>query len=102
MLTSFDRTTWKEDPTEEHARDQMNLTTPEAELRKHFPYKGVVKMNLRAYGIPKGAVLNYVRTRQELGFYPMQAIIGVQGETQWGVHPRRLYISSDEVQLVEA
>ena len=100
MLTSYLRDDWKEDPQVEHAIANIGLTTSEQTLRTLFPYRAIAKKRLLAYGVPEGALLGYARARHAPAFYPILCMIGVTGEFKYSAHPRCIYTSSDEVQLV--
>ena len=102
MLKTFKRDEWKEDPAEEAKRSAVlrgNATEPE--VRALFPYRAVTKRRLPVYGIPEGSVLSYVRTKHELALYAIEGVIGIHGDA-WDRTPRRIVLSSDEVQLIEA
>ncbi len=99
MLTTFNRTEWREDSAEERKRNvELDKMTPD-ELRKMFPYQAVTKRRLIAYQIPEGEVIKFVRTRREMGHFPLEGVIGV-GDA-WGRYPRKIHLSSEEVQLLE-
>jgi len=101
MLTTFDRSEWKEDPVTEKQCEDLSVHSTPADVRTLFPYTAVTKQKLMAYGIPAGATLRYVRARHQPGFYPLTAVIGVADELTWGARPRQLYLSSAEVQVLE-
>lgn len=99
MLQTFDRTKWVENSFDEKARELFNATTPVAVLREHYPYCGIVQRTIPTYGIKAGTVLQYVRTLYEPNMYPIEAIIGVQGEPS--EKPRRLRLQSAELLICE-
>lgn len=102
MLTTLERSEWKEEPDIDQQIEILQHSNPKPEdVRKLFPYKGIALKRLLPYGIPEGAVLDYIRVKHEPSLYPMVGLIGVAGETDWGHHPRRLILDSSEVQLVE-
>lgn len=102
MLTTYNKDTWTEEPdTERRLTALIDARTPDAELRKLFPYKGIAKKRLIPYGIPEGSVLPYIMVKHEVSLYPLVGAIGVGGHNEWG-GPRRLILDSSEVQLVEA
>jgi hypothetical protein len=97
MLTTFDRSAWREDAEEERERSTLHLQSPEEMVRKHFPYKVILTHACKIYGFKEGDVLPYARTRHELQYYPIQAIT-------YGIHAsstRLLYLASDEAILME-
>jgi hypothetical protein len=102
MLTTYKRDEWKENPEEEKAIDLLTFQATADEVRKLFPFRVLAKKRLLAYGIPEGELLSYARARHEPQHYPILAIIGLAGETKYGNHPRKIYLSSEEAQLVEA
>ena len=102
MLTTFKADEWKEPADLDQRIEAMRTTAPTVEaLRALFPFRGIAKKRLLPYGIPEGAVLEYIRVKHEPSLYPFVGIIGVAGETQWGAYPRRLILDSNELQVVE-
>lgn len=101
MLTSYLRDDWKEDPMVEQAILSIGLTTTEQTLRTLFPYRAIARKRLLAYGVPEGALLGYARARHAPAFYPILVMVGVTGEFKYAQHPRCIYVTSEEVQLVE-
>lgn len=99
MLKTFDRTKWGENQFDERARALFNATTPVTVLREHYPYCGIVTKALPIYGLKPGAVLQYARTLEEPNLYPIEAIVGVEGEP--ADKPRRLRFQSVELQICE-
>jgi len=103
MLTSFERKDWKDPDDIDQVIENLRHGTPSAtELRRWFPFKGIARKRLTPYGVPEGAILQYVRLKHEPCLYPIVGIIGVGGDTQWGNFGRKLILNSDEVQVVEA
>lgn len=104
MLTTFKVDEWKEpiDIDQQIENMRTNGSVTQEQVRALFPYRGVAKKRLVPYGIPEGAVLEYIRVKHEPSLYPFVGIVGVCGETQWGAYPRRLVLDSNEIQLVEA
>ena len=102
MLMTFKADEWKEPADVDQQIEAMRTAAPTAEaLRALFPFRGIAKKRLLPYGIPEGAVLEYIRVKHEPSLYPFVGIIGVAGETQWGNYPRRLILDSNELQVVE-
>ena len=100
MQTTFDRTKWVENDLAELQRDNVNRTTTPAVARELYPFRARAKKRLVAYGLPDGQVFQYARCRLSPQFYPIEVMIGIADDTA-GQHPRRLYASSDEIELLE-
>ena len=103
MLTTFKQDEWKEPADVDQRIETFKVCNPSVdEVRKLFPFKGIAKRRLLPYGIPEGAVLQYIRVKHEPSLYPFIGMIGVAGETGWGEYPRRLVLDSNEIQVIEA
>ena len=99
MLTTFNRAEWREDPAEERKRNvELDKLSP-AEMRKLFPYQAVTTRRSIAYQIPEGEIIKFARTRNEMGFFSIEGVIGV-GDA-FGKYPRKIHLSGEEVQLLE-
>ena len=101
MQTTFDRSKWYEDHLAEKRRDELDQKTDPAAVRQLFPFKARAKKKLMAYGILEGTVFEYARTKMVANFYPIEIMVGIAGDTSNHI-PRKLCVSSDEVQLIEA
>ncbi len=99
MLTTFDRSFWHELAWEENARRLLTTNSPEDEVRKLFPFKGVVLTPCMAYGVKKGDVLQYARTRHEVSTFPIECAFRTESS---GSTLRVMSFKSEEVQLLEA
>lgn len=96
MLNTYDRAHWVEEKADEDARGAITFSTPATEIRKHYPFSGIVRKNCMAYGIKEGQQVLYVRTRHCVQFYPMEALLlGKSGERRF------IFVSSQELQLIE-
>ena len=102
MLTTFNKQEWTEDKHVEHKIDNLMIKSTPEEVRALFPYRVVTKERLVAYGIPAGEELAFARVRHEVAAFPIHAMIGVAGEFKHATHPRKLYLNSNEVYLIEA
>ena len=100
MQTSFDRTTWKEDPQIDAACGALTQRSAPNDVRAIFPYSARATRRLVAYQIPEGEVFRYARCRHEMAFYPIVVVVGIAGDPMHS-HVRTLYLSSDEVELFE-
>jgi hypothetical protein len=100
MHTTFDRTKWVENDLAEQQRDHVNRETTPATARALYPFKARARKRLVAYGLAEGQVFRYARCRLTPQFYPIEVMIGIADDTA-GTHPRRLYGSSDEIELLE-
>jgi len=96
MLTSYDRTTWREDFADSSARDRISAATPDSVVRSYYPFKAVITKACKIYGFKEGDVLLYARTRHVVQPFPIEV-------TTYGVDksPRILNLGSDEAQLLE-
>ena len=102
MLTTFKADEWKDPADLDQQIENLKTAAPTPEqVRAMFPFRGIAKKRLLPYGIPEGAVLEYIRVKHEPSLYPFVGLIGVAGETQWGNYPRRLILDSNELQVVE-
>ena len=103
MLQTFNQAEWRDPIDMDHQIENMRASgrVTHDELRAMFPYMGIAKKRLLPYGIPEGAVLQYIRVKHEPSLYPFIGMIGLGGDTQWGNYPRRLILDSNEIQLVE-
>lgn len=102
MLQTFNRQDWNEDKQQEYKIDNLMIKSTPDEVRALFPYRVITKQRLTAYGIPAGEELAFARVRHEVSAFPIHAMIGVAGEFKHATHPRKLYLNSDEVYLIEA
>ena len=100
MLKTFDRTFWVEDPVLEKSREHISSVTPAVVLRDLYPFSCVLTKDVRSYNLKAGQVLQYARTLHEPNMYPVECVIGVQGETH-GDKPKRLRLHSTEVLVCE-
>ena len=97
MLTSYDRTQWKEDVTEVWDRDRIHAKSSEPTVRKHYPYKAIIKKSNPAYNLKAGDIISYARTRHVPQYYPIEAVTyGLEGKGF-----RILYFNSEEAQVME-
>ncbi len=79
MLTTFNRTDWKEDSGDEWKRDHLTAAMPQEELRRLFPYKARI-----------------ARTTQVVKYFPIECVIEATSD------PRRIMLNSDEAEVMEA
>ncbi len=100
MLETFDRSHWVEEPGLELKLQRIDSQTSPDELRKHYPYCGIVLKTVGTYGYPQGHRLEYVRLLHYPSTFPIEAVVGVQGD-ELGKAPRRLKFNSMEVQVCE-
>lgn len=102
MLKTFNRSDWIECPIQEKVREHMTRETSPHTLREHYPYRGYATQDIPTYGLKKGMVLQYVRVLHAPNYYPIEAIIGVQGEpVGYTGAPKRLRMQSGEFQVCE-
>ena len=101
MQKSFDRSTWIEDKEREREREGLERQSDAVRVRELFPFKAKALKRLVAYGIGEGTLFEYARCREEIAFYPIIVMVGVANDAK-NLHPRKLYFTSDEVQLLEA
>ena len=95
MLTTFDRTKWGEDIEEEKARGGLWMQSTPEEMRKYYPYEGVIKKPCKSYGFNEGDVVAYVRVRHAPQFFPIEGLI-LEGNVL-----RHCYFGSEEIQVRE-
>jgi len=96
MLDSFDRSTWVENVSDELERDRITVTTDESIVRKHYPYKVIIRKNNPAYKLVKGDIISYARVKHVPQYFPIEAI------TYNGTKPlKKLHLNSEEAQLIE-
>ena len=100
MQTTFDRSKWVDDDVKDKERDALDQRTSPVVARELFPFRARAKKRLAAYGLAEGEVFLYARCRMTPQFYPIEVMIGIAGDPKHG-HPRKLYASSDEIQLLE-
>lgn len=101
MQSTFDRTLWNEDREQEMQRDRLDRESDPQLVRKLFPFKAKAIKRLVAYNIAEGHIFEFARPRDEMAFYPIIAMAGIAGDPTC-LHPRKIYLSSDEAQLLEA
>ena len=100
MQMTFDRSKWIEDDEKDKERDTLDQRTSPVIARTLFPFQARAKKRLIAYGLAEGEQFLYARCRMTPQFYPIEVMIGIAGD-QKHAHPRKLYASSEEVQLLE-
>ena len=97
MLTTFDRTQWKEDVAQEAVRMAFNWATPPEVLRQHYPYRGKITLACQVYALTEGQEVPYMRTRHTIQLFPLEGLF-VNAKEQ---SVRWVFFESGEVQLVE-
>ena len=96
MLTTMNPEEWKENPSDQTM--MSNLTTqshPDAK-RRLFPLRGKLTRFCRIHQLETGTVLEYVRTKHALAYYPLEALVTSR---QNGDLYKTSY-SSDELELL--
>ncbi len=96
MLTTFNRTDWKEDSGDEWKRDHLTAAMPQEELRRLFPYKARIIKTCPVYKLTEGQEVEFARTTQVVKYFPIECVIEATSD------PRRIMLNSDEAEVMEA
>ena len=96
MLSTFNRSEWGESKEQEQDRERLWAKSTPDDIRKHFPYEGIIRKDCKSYGFNTGQVLTYCRVRVSPQFYPIEAFTIGQDNSV-----RRCFFGSEEIQLRE-
>jgi hypothetical protein len=74
--TTFDKSQWKEDPTDQRMRTGLTATSPDYMKRLLFPLSLRMKQHSRHYpGLLAGTVVKFARTRLSPTGWPIEALV---------------------------
>lgn len=93
---SFNKTEWKEDPTDARMRAGLSPTTPVYLKRQLYPLSArMLRTSPHYAGMKAGAIVRYARTRLTPSGWPIECLIFDSGG-----HQRFTCFSSDEAELI--
>ena len=75
MLTTMNRDAWKEDQRDLSLMSSMTAQSSPELMRRLFPLRGKLTRFCRVHQLEAGTVLEYVRTKHEPAYYPMEALL---------------------------
>lgn len=75
MLTTMNRDEWKENPSDQATMTNLTAQSNPEMLRRLFPLRGKLTRFCRMHQLDAGTVLEYVRTKHEPAFYPLEALV---------------------------
>lgn len=74
MQISYDPRHWNEDAGLERERARIASSTAPADVRRLFPLSVRILKEDRTYGLTKGQILLYARTKLKPSLYPIEAV----------------------------
>ena len=98
MLTTYNKEQWVEDTEVEQKSRLIDHTTSEAEVRRLYPYRAMVRGRCMAYQLKEGTIIPYARTKHTINHFPIEACTYGMGKEK----VKLLCLNSQEVQLIEA
>ena len=82
MLTTMNRDEWKENPGDQVTMNNMTMQSNPDLMRRLFPLRGKLTRFCRVHQLDAGTVLEYVRTKHEPAYYPLEALVTNQRNGQ--------------------